>query len=306
MDDKLADKRCFFIFFIAILVHGLPVKSVSQTTVFQYTGWEQPYTVPEGVTQIRIEAAGAKGGDASASALSNGRGGKGAIVMVTAYRVIAGASYKILVGGQGQSGAYPAGGWPGGGNGGRSNTGVMVGSGGGFTKISQKDGNFILVAGGGGGAGGAAGGEGGDGGEVGQNGADGRSFGGYGATQAIGGGGGAAKVDILSGSDAGTSENGGAGGSCSSCFGGGGGGGGWFGGGGGAGSNEPSSSGAGGGGGVSSWSGCSAVFTSGANNNDGYVRITVTGKDAGVSLTPTVLSANQESPAPMLYPKHDK
>lgn len=302
----MVNKKFIYTISIALLFYSLPIKSVSQTEVFKYTGGVQSYTVPPGVAEISIEAAGATGGDGSASVHSNSRGGKGAIVYVTAYQVIGGNSYNIFVGGKGTSGAFPAGGWPGGGNGGMSNTEAMVGGGGGYTLISQIAGNFILVAGGGGGAGGAGGGEGGDGGEVGQNGADGQGFGGRGATQAGGGGGGAAKADIWSGSNAGISAIGGAGGSCSSWYGGGGGGGGRFGGGGGGGYDKPSKSGGGGGGGGSSFCSIPAAFANGANNADGYVIITVTGNSAGVSPIPVVFSANHEPPAPIPDPKPGK
>lgn len=134
----------------------------SQT--FSYTGAQQIFTVPSGVSTITIKAWGAQGGGEPADGLW-GDGGKGGYSTGDAS-VSPGSTIYIEVGQQGfsthSSYAYNGGG------GGTATTGVvtMEGfSGGGATHVAKESGilstlssnvsNILLVAGGGGGAGGS-------------------------------------------------------------------------------------------------------------------------------------------------------
>ena len=138
--------------------------SASGSQTFSYTGSQQTFTVPSGVSTITIKAWGAQGGGEPASGLW-GDGGKGGYSTGDAS-VSAGSTIYIEVGQQGfsthSSYAYNGGG------GGTATTGVvtMEGfSGGGATHVAKESGilstlssnvsNILLVAGGGGGAGGS-------------------------------------------------------------------------------------------------------------------------------------------------------
>lgn len=221
-----------------------PVAAVDQVTeTFGFTGTEQVFTVPAGVTSIHVVLTGAPGG--------NG-GGRGARVEGD-VAVTSGAQLYVEVGGPGAGptlGSSP-GGFNGGGAGGASATGFWSASGGGASDIRtvprDQAGSLasrVVVAGGGGGAsaesfGGSAGNPGG-----------GTIAGGGAGTATAGGSGGS------SGGQAGGLGVGGTGGT-GDFQGGGGGGGGLYGGGGGgylAGSNPI----AGGGGGGSSFTGSAA------------------------------------------------
>jgi hypothetical protein len=223
---------------------------------FSYTGSEQTFKVPRGVTSIRIIAIGASG----AGSLTAYGGRVTAVVPVAPLETLA-----IYVGGAGTS---SNGGFNGGGAGGQDNYGDDGYGAGGGSDV-REGGNAladrIVVAGGGGGAGfkttgGWPGGRGGlGGGTTGGSGKAGQSQrrrngggGGTGGTQTNGGVGG--KSSGAAG-QSGQSGDGGAGGSgCTSCGGyvgggGGGGGGGYYGGGGGGGGAFFGSAGSGGGGG---------------------------------------------------------
>ncbi|MEM8907146.1 MAG: glycine-rich protein, partial [Bacteroidota bacterium] len=123
-----------------------------KTTTFNYTGAAQTFTVPEGVTNIEIDAYGAQGGN-TYSTNGPGLGGR----VQASMNVTPGQVLHIYVGGQGQSYAGYSnillGGWNGGGNG--TSTG-QGGGGGGSTDI-RIDGTAltdrVLVAGGAGGKG---------------------------------------------------------------------------------------------------------------------------------------------------------
>jgi len=223
--------------------HTAVEESSSQT--FSYTGSQQTFTVPSGVTSIVIDAYGAEGGIGQRGQTPNVNPGKGGRVQAT-LSVTAGEALYIYIGGEGSlhniSGDDGEGGWNGGGDGGSWGYGGG-GGGGGATDIRRAGtalSNRILVVGGGGGSGcnyalGNAGGDGG--GLTGQNGQNNSGNYGYGGTQSSGG------------NNGGSLGTGGAGGSGKT---GGGGGGGYYGGGGGT------WEGAGGG---SSW-----VTTSGSSN----------------------------------------
>lgn len=254
----------------------------STGTTFNYTGSQQTYVVPVGVTSARIEAYGAAGGN-GVYTNTPGYGGKASAIFTTTP----GETLYIYVGNQGGSGGVNvgAGGWNGGASGGTSSYYQCYdGGGGGGSSDVRRGGtalaNRIIV-------GGAGGGAAGDcpwgGGAVGGNGANpdgerGGDSGGYGGTQSAGGGGG--PTYSVPNSGAGSSGSLGTGGSGGSGTGGGGGGGaaGYYGGGGGAsGGGTTTYDGGRGGGGGSSWvssTGTSEVsYTSGVNSGAGYIII---------------------------------
>lgn len=180
--------------------HSAAVLSGSQT--FSYTGSQQTFTVPSGVSTITIKAWGAQGGSSATpdnGSYHIGFGGKGGY-SAGEKSVTAGDAIYIYVGGVGETstscrngqtadGGYNGGGnstnYPGGGGGGSSD----VRSGG--TALSNR---ILIAAGAGGGAHGYNGITGGAGG--GQDGQDGIQLGnfasrspGQGASQSAGGGG---------------------------------------------------------------------------------------------------------------------
>ncbi|MBL0882321.1 MAG: hypothetical protein IBJ16_03050 [Chitinophagaceae bacterium] len=104
----------------------------AQTTVFNYTGSIQTYTVPAGVTSISIEARGAQGGSSTIAL-----GGRGA-VMKGDFVVTPGQVIRVLVGQQAPTIA--------------SGSFVGGGGGGGTFVVNQSNNQPLVVAGGGGGA----------------------------------------------------------------------------------------------------------------------------------------------------------
>jgi hypothetical protein len=232
---------------------------------FTYTGRRQTFTVPSGVTEIKVIAAGASGsGSEAISGQEASQGGHGGRLTAT-IPVIAGEKLAVFVGGEGGT---TAGGFNGGGSGGGvSGSGGKAGGGGGASDVRANGDNVrdrVLVAGGGGGGGGpsvfygtGSGGSGGGtnggsgSGDCYAGGADG--CGGGGGTQTAGGAGGAGgdRGGQAAAGDSGTLGRGGAGGEvkASEAGGGGGGGGGGYYGGGGGGAGSVSTSGGGGGGG---------------------------------------------------------
>lgn len=214
---------------------------LSATRVFAYTGAEQTYTPPEGVSKLVFRVWGAGGGGASVNGVGAwqqcAKGGAGGYAEWTT--LVVGGPYLVVVGGGGQvggavptfggggrggaaspSGPYP---WPGASGGGLS--GIFSGT---FTPGGAR----LIAGGGGGGSGGDEDTDGGPGGGlVGGAGTPGNSghIGGGGGSQVAGGAGapnGGAAGTALQGGAGANDVSGGAGG-------GGGGGGGWFGGGGG-------------------------------------------------------------------------
>jgi hypothetical protein len=173
---------------------GMPTAPVSPDAAshrktFNYTGGEQPFKVPAGVTSIDVDARGAAGAGYITGYI--GQGGRGGRVTAT-MPVQPGQMLYVYVGGEAHRGT---GGFNGGGNGG--------GWGGGGASDVRAGGHTladrIFVAGGGGGGGGNVGSGtingGGGGGKKGGNGKDGRSTelsggGGGGGTQTKGGAGG--------------------------------------------------------------------------------------------------------------------
>lgn len=111
----------------------------STTTVFSYTGTEQQFVVPAGVTSVYIDAYGAQGSPGLAPA--GGAGGLGGRAGGT-LAVTPGQTLYVYVGG---------------GNGGGAGGNANSGAGGGASDIrvgGSSLANRILVAGGGGGGGG--------------------------------------------------------------------------------------------------------------------------------------------------------
>lgn len=237
-----------------------PVFPGPVTTAFAYTGAEQSYVVPPGVTSVVIEAWGAQGDSA------HGGGGLGGYLK-SRHAVIPGETLVVRVGGAGSL-ATP--GFNGGGDA-ESGIGPVGGGGGGMSDVRQGGSAFsdvIVVAGGGGGGGTDSNngdpGRGGDGGfPAGDSGEDGfhSASGGGGGNPAAGG----------RGSRGGTDGSAGQGGTGAET--GGGGGGGWFGGGGG-GSLSDLNAGGGGGGGASFTKGVLVGDATGVRSGHGEVRIT--------------------------------
>jgi hypothetical protein len=229
-----------------------------------YTGADQTYTVPAGVTNLYIIAVGGPGG----SDVSNGE--DAGIVSGTLYGLTPGTDLTVKVGGGGgvRSGTTAgAGGWPGGGSGTSTPSGAnLAGNGGGgysaiFLDNSGLSASALIVAGGGGGGGSnQLGGNANSAGTPATNGAAGADS--FNPTTGGGGGGGGSTTTLAGGAGglrfggftdpsdgaAGANFSGGAGGYAGTAAGGnggGGGGGGLYGGGGGAGGHSANGGGGG-------------------------------------------------------------
>ncbi len=240
------------------------------STTFSYTGAIDTWTVPAGVTSIRIEARGAEGGYNTSSTHSPGLGA----IMIGDFNVTPGSTLNILVGEQ------PATTNGNGGGGGSfvtdasNNPLVVAGGGGGSSQTTDspdKHGN-ITTTGGTGAAGGGAGGTAGNGGSVGASGFQSGAGGGLLTNGADGWTGNTGGLAFLNGGSGGTANGNarggfGGGGSGSSHVVGGGGGG-YSGGG----SGGNSSAGVGGGG-ASFNGGTNQNNTGGANSGHGEVII---------------------------------
>ncbi|HSC03921.1 MAG TPA: choice-of-anchor D domain-containing protein [Solirubrobacteraceae bacterium] len=289
---------------------------------FGYTGAEQSYTVPPGVTHVRVTATGAPGGAGAPGPTRPGVvGGLGAL-LTGDLAVTPGELLYVEVGGAGGDGAVNGGGlggWNGGGLGGRSfgGDGSFGGGGGGasdvrFCSINATDclvvqsseASRLLVAGGGGGGGAAQvnddpGGAGGDAGESGTPGGTASGGGGGGATRAAGGAGGrgggcaVATSSGMSGLDGGLGAGGigGYGIAGQDDTWGGGGGGGYYGGGGGG---DGCEAGGGGGGGGSSYGPAGATFGTAARGSD-TPSVTITPLVADAQVSPATLSFGSQS-----------
>lgn len=243
---------------------GNPEARQRHQVTFFFTGKEQFFSVPTGVTEIIVIASGASG---ETNKSEYGAGSPGGLVRAT-ISVKPQEKLAIFVGGQGGTPYTGSGGYNGGGSA-SCYSGVCAGAGGGGASDVRQGGgrlkNRVIVAGGGGGWGGfgAAGGGGGGlgGGLTGGAGGNGPwppgGYGGGGGTQTSGGQGGTGSYSVgtCNPGNGGNGKRGigGAGGlGCE--WGGGGGGGGYFGGGGGGGSglayyDDSAYYGAGGGGG---------------------------------------------------------
>jgi gliding motility-associated-like protein len=181
--------KLFFIVFLLPLFFKQGGSAFAQTTTqtYGYTGANQTFVVPAGITCINVQAWGAGGGGGGGDSYGGSNGGGGAYTTNT-FTVVPGATLTIVVGGGGGSGTGCGGNAPGGaggfglgnggagGNSGATNCSGSAGAGGGGTGI-MNGATVMIVAGGGGGGGGggnhAGGGDGGGGGVagVGANGA---------------------------------------------------------------------------------------------------------------------------------------
>ena len=139
------------------LLLALATTAQAQTTTYAYTGTPQTYTVPAGVTAVRVVATGASGGVFKSNTDTNYSYGARAqaTVLVTPGEVL-----TVQVGGRGGSGGYNGtaiGGYNGGGN------ADITGAGGGASDVRRASSvgatgdylttrNALLVAGGGGGS----------------------------------------------------------------------------------------------------------------------------------------------------------
>ncbi len=274
--------------FVQVFIFCLSALLINaQTSVFNYTGSIQTYTVPAGVTSISIEAKGAQGGSSTVAT-----GGRGAI-MKGNFAVTPGQVINILVGQQAPTIA--------------SGSFVGGGGGGGTFVVNQSNNQPLVVAGGGGGAAGqccgvvnngvdavvaingtaginqsggtGAGGVNGNGGGAATQGQNSGAGGGF-LTDGANGAGATGGKAYLNGGAGGLnagSNNGGFGGGGGSHYGAGGGGGGYSGGGATAGGGQWG----GGGGGGSINNGTNQLNTPGANTGNGSVTITVLVTPAG-------------------------
>lgn len=243
----------------------------TKTVVFNYTGSDQQWVVPLGVTQVFIDVFGAQGGT-STSPGDGGLGGK----MRAVINVTPGETLLLMVGGQPTSrlAVYGNGGNGGSNSANASNQSMAGGGMSGVFKTSITMANAILIAGGGGG--GAKSRTGGAGGGLtGGVSTNDSTRGGKGGTQTAGGAAGSQLDGNVIAPAAGSLGTGGAGGTVSpgTWNSGGGGGGGYYGGGGGAGGGNYFS----GGGGGSSWANSSVCFqiSTIANFNSGHGKIVI-------------------------------
>lgn len=265
---------------IALSIAALGGTMAFAQTTFNYTGSQQTYIVPAGVSSISIEVWGAEG--VTGLGTDGGAGGLGGYAYGE-INVTPGQTLYIYVGGQD--------GYNGGGTGGN----IGAGNGGGASDVrigGTTLGDRVIVGGGGGGGGATgcnspwAGGAGGfGGGGAGGNGADSpNGGGGFGATLGTGGAAGIGCGGYLGspGLNDGTGGDG-QGCCCATTPGGGGGGGGYVNGGGGGGGSAGTTGcsgndkgGGGGGAGGSSWTGTltNPSMSDGVNNGDGYIVIT--------------------------------
>jgi hypothetical protein len=266
-----------------------------------YTGADQTYTVPAGMTSLNVVVTGGGGGS------DYPMGSHAGIVSATLTGLTPGQTLTVKVGGAGGvrtagNGTGAAGGTYGGAAGGTaSGSGTINGGfgGGGYSAIYSGATALVVAGGGGGGGGNQLGGSGGWPGGLGGAGNDkwdcgsGGGCGGGGGAASFGGAGGApAAANGVAGSG-GSGLAGGAGGSTTGNNGGNGGGGGWFGGGGGGGGNTTN----GGGGGAGS-SYADPTQASGATNSgdggyvenylrSGSVQITFITAPTATSINPT-------------------
>ena len=282
------------------------------TEEYNFTGSEQQFVVPAGVTEITVEVYGAQGAEPD-DRLDNSDGGLGGYV-TGVLSVTPGETLYLYVGGEG--GVDGTGGYNGGGNGGFGQAGSScfggdAGGGGGASDI-RMGGNTLndraVVAGGGGGSArdycngtcqpcGCGGGGGGAGGMTGEDGiaayncgfgyaGQGVNFGG-GATQASGGTAGPQDGGNNNVGTAGTLGQGGDGSDGLYDVAGGGGGGGYYGGGGGGGASNGSGVAGGGGGGGSSYLGSLTMSSSltGVRSGNGMILISYNGNASLVQTT---------------------
>lgn len=274
---------------------GEPVSTPVTETFDCEGGKSVTWTVPSGVSEITIDMAGGRGGDAPGRI--GGEGGTLDPNDLPVIEVTDGQEFQLIVGCHGQNGgSNPAGGGAGYGRGGDGGQGAGESNrgagGGGSTAFLTDDGDPLIVTGGGGGAtdhnsgANTTGRRGGHGGGLeGNDGApDGENFRGRGGTQSGPG---------VGGGDPGSGPNGGDGSTV-----GGGGGGGYFGASGGETfvENNEFDSGGGGGGSGHLADGISGTLVTGGNTGHGFIEISyVLVQNPAVSLTKTLESGSPYS-----------
>lgn len=285
---------------------GLVAPATAAADVFLYTGFEQQYTVPAGVTLVYVTAAGGDG--AAADNIANSTGGHGAAVAAN-LPVTPGEALYVEVGGSGDFPNVNNGGGRGGayfgsirasGGGGASDVRTVScgdespGSVGCYDSSGSLSSRLLVAGGGGAGWAGRNGARGASGGDAGMNGS-----GPWGGGAPIGFGVGKGGVCVLGGlnGEDGFNSAGGDGGSNpamnpESGSGGGGGGGGYFGAGGGGGCDDSGTSGGGGGGGSS--------FVTPQATNVAIGLDTTQDADGEIMITPTAPSS--ESPPTIAGP----
>jgi Glycine rich protein/Abnormal spindle-like microcephaly-assoc'd, ASPM-SPD-2-Hydin len=275
---------------VAVLVGAGVSVATARADSFGFTGAEQAYVVPAGVTAVQVDATGAAGGNGCITTT----GGDGATITAD-FAVSSGSVLYVEVGGNGGSGipggicsaTAAVGGFNGGGAG-----GVVGGGGGGGASdvrtvpaatLSPLGSRLIVAAGGGG-----AGSFGSNGGNAGS--AAGGAAGGGGAATLIAGGA-AGTTTCGTAATAGSFGGGGAGYSDFPQNGGGGGGGGYFGGGGGGSDSGGTCSNNGyGGGGGSSYVAPAATAATSPVATGAAAGITITPLTAVASVSPSTLS----------------
>lgn len=147
---------------------GLPADSLPKD--YAATGAETTFTVPAGVTRVRVHTIGASGGAGRYSTgQQSGAGGYATGVI----SVTPGETLKVRVGGKGKGGqgSVPCGGlggYPGGGSGSFGDT--YGGGGGGYSGVFRNDGTPLIISGAGGGGSGYSTAPGAGGGTTGGNG----------------------------------------------------------------------------------------------------------------------------------------
>lgn len=112
------------------------------TATFAYTGSEETFTVPDGVTTLSFGVRGAQGATSNAFRIPGGEGG----AVTGSLPVVAGETLTLLVGQAGNTGGG-AGAY---GGGGQNLSGEYFGSGGGGSFVFDANGDVLLAAGGGG------------------------------------------------------------------------------------------------------------------------------------------------------------
>jgi gliding motility-associated-like protein len=159
-----ATRKFIIILSVLFLKEGSVAYSQTTTQIFNYTGTNQTFVVPIGVTCINVQAWGAGGGGGGGDTYGGSNGGGGAY-SVSTLTVIPGTSLTIIVGGgaaagtgcfsdaAGGVGGFGLGNGGAGGNAGNGGCSGAGGGGGGGTGI-MNGATIMLVAGGGGGGGG--------------------------------------------------------------------------------------------------------------------------------------------------------
>ncbi len=270
---------------LAVATTAGSAPTVTETHAYTFSGSQETFTVPAGVTSVNVVAVGGKGGNAAFGTQAPGFGGR----VSADLPVTPGSTLYVTVGGNGGSGSGASGGAGGfnggaiGGNGSGANSNLGGGGGAGGasdirTSPSDLTSRVVVAAGGGGpGAQGNIVNNGGVGGNAetigGTGGGTGPGGGGGAGTDTAGGAGGASGGGCGNPGTTGTFGEGGAGAHAGSSNGGGGGGAGYYGGGGGG--SATCGAGSGGGGGGSNFAAAGATSITEAVDASGTPSVTI-------------------------------